>query len=71
MIAAIFDLDGTLYTGHIGRGIALHHRAHRVNRLPFYFYMVTHLALWPLRLCGLLSDATVRELWTRDLAWTV
>jgi len=32
MIAAIFDLDGTLYTGHIGRGITRHHRTHRVKR---------------------------------------
>jgi hypothetical protein len=31
MTAAIFDLDGTLYAGHIGWGITRHHRTHRVK----------------------------------------
>ena len=34
MIVAIFDLDGTLYTGHIVQGIVRHHRGHQVKRLP-------------------------------------
>ena len=71
MIAAIFDLDGTLYTGHIAKGIARHHRAHRVKRLLFYFYMATHMPMWPLWRLGLLSEATARELWARHLGWTV
>jgi HAD superfamily hydrolase (TIGR01490 family) len=71
MIAAIFDLDGTLYTGHIVQGITRHHRVHQVKRLPLYFYMATHMALWPLWRWGLLSEAIFRELWTRHLGWTV
>ena len=71
MILAIFDLDGTLYTGHIVKGIARHHRVHRVKRLPLYAYMLSHMALWPLYRLGLLSEAASRELWTRDLGWTV
>jgi phosphoserine phosphatase len=71
MIAAVFDLDGTLYTGHIARGIARHHRTHRVKRLPLYFYMATHITLWPLWRSGLLSEVMTRELWTRHLGWTV
>ena len=70
-IVAIFDLDGTLYTGHITRGIIHHHRTHRVKRLPLYFYMATHIALWPLWRLGLMSELRVRELWTRHLGWTV
>jgi HAD superfamily hydrolase (TIGR01490 family) len=70
-IAAIFDLDGTLYTGHVARGIAHHHRTHRVKRLQLYFYMATHLLMWPLRRLDLISEATARELWTRDMGWTV
>ena len=70
-VATIFDLDGTLYTGHIAQGIARHHRTHRVNRLQLYFYMATHIALWPLWRLGLLPEATTRELWTRHLGWTV
>ncbi len=71
MIAAVFDLDGTLYTGHIVHGIARHHRIHRVKRTRFYFYMAAHLALWPWWRCGLLSEASFRELWARHLGWTV
>jgi HAD superfamily hydrolase (TIGR01490 family) len=71
MILAIFDLDGTLYTGHVVRGIARHHRVFRVKRLPLYAYMLSHMALWPFYRLGLLSEAASRELWTRDLVWTV
>jgi HAD superfamily hydrolase (TIGR01490 family) len=71
MIAAIFDFDGTLYTGHIVQGIGRHHRIHQVKRLPFYFFMATHMALWPLSRWGLLSEPVFRELWARHLGWTV
>jgi HAD superfamily hydrolase (TIGR01490 family) len=70
-VAAIFDLDGTLYTGHIVPGIAHHHRTHRVKRLSLCFYMATHIALWPLWRLGLLSELRARELWTRHLGWTI
>ena len=71
MIGAIFDLDGTLYTGHITLGIAGHHRQHRVKRLRLYAYMAAHLPLWLLSNVGLVSPTASRELWARDLAWTV
>ena len=71
MIAAVFDLDGTLYTGHIVNGIARHHRTHRVNRLPFYFYITTHMPMWPLWRLGLMSEGTARELWASHLGWTM
>ena len=70
-IAAIFDLDGTIYSGHITLGIALHHRTHRVKRIPLYTYMVAHMPLWGLLKIGLLSEATSREIWARNLSWTV
>jgi HAD superfamily hydrolase (TIGR01490 family) len=70
-IAAVFDLDGTLYTGHVARGIARHHRTHRVKRLQLTLYMAAHFAMWPLWRLGIISEATVRELWTRDMGWTV
>ena len=71
MIAAIFDLDGTLYTGHIQKGIAYHHREHHVKRLPLAFYMVSRAALWPLWRSGLMSEARTRELCVCRLGWTV
>ena len=71
MIAAVFDLDGTLYTGHIVRGITYHHRTHRVKRLALYFYMATHMSLWPLWKLGLLPELKARGLWIRHIGWTV
>lgn len=71
MIAAIFDLDGTLYTGHIGRGFAQHHLTHRTKRLNLYLYLATHYPLWGLQKAGLLSDATCRAIWTRNMGWLV
>ena len=71
MTLAIFDLDGTLYTGHITRGIARHHRVHKVKRLPLYVFLATHIALWPLSLLGLVSEGTMRELWIRHMGWTI
>lgn len=70
-LAAIFDLDGTLYTGHIVKGIVRHHRTQRVKRLPLYVFLATRMVLWPPWRLGLMSEATVRELWTRHLGWTV
>jgi HAD superfamily hydrolase (TIGR01490 family) len=71
MTVAIFDLDGTLSSGHIVHGVVRHHRLHRVKRLPVFTYMSTHVALWPLWKLGLISEARARELWIRDMGWTV
>ncbi len=71
MIKAIFDLDGTLCTGHVTRGITLHHRTCRVNRLPLYAFLVAHLPLWWLQRAGMLSKERMNRRWARDLGWTV
>jgi len=71
MTFAAFDLDGTLYTGHIIQGIMHHHREHRVRRLPLLVYMATHFALWPLWRLGLMSELQGRQWWIRDMGWTI
>ncbi len=70
-VVAIFDLDGTLYTGHIIHGIAQHHRKHRVKRWRLNFFMASHMVLYPLYRVGVISEATIREVWTRHLGWTI
>ncbi len=70
-IAAIFDLDGTLYTGHIIQGIMLHHRTFRVKRWRLYSFIVSHMALYPLYRAGVISEAGTREIWARHLGWTI
>jgi HAD superfamily hydrolase (TIGR01490 family) len=69
MIIAIFDLDGTLYTGHIGYGITEHHKIHRTKRFMLYLYLSTHYPLWILQKAGLMSDETGRSIWARDMGW--
>jgi HAD superfamily hydrolase (TIGR01490 family) len=71
MTFAAFDLDGALYTGHIIEGVMHHHRAHRAKRLPLLVYIVTHFALWPLWRLGLMSELQGRQLWIRDMGWTI
>ncbi|NIM94845.1 MAG: HAD-IB family hydrolase [Anaerolineales bacterium] len=71
MIAAIFDLDGTLYTGHIWRGITEHHRTFRTKRFLLYTYTISHIPFWWMQKAGLISEEAGRAIWARDLAWTI
>jgi HAD superfamily hydrolase (TIGR01490 family) len=71
MINAIFDLDGTLYTGHVARGLTRHHRAHRINRLPLYAYFAAHMPLWWLYRARLMSKETMNLQWAKHMGWTV
>jgi HAD superfamily hydrolase (TIGR01490 family) len=70
-IAAIFDLDGTLYTGHITLGIAQHHRTNHVNLRQLYTYLAIHMPIWWIQRLGLISEITSRSIWTRNLGWTI
>ena len=68
-IAAIFDLDGTLYDGHITRAFQIHHRTHRVKRINLIVFFAVHLPLWWLTKAGLISRESMRERWAGDIAW--
>jgi HAD superfamily hydrolase (TIGR01490 family) len=70
-IAAFFDLDGTLYTGHVTLGIAQHHRTNRVNLRQLYTYLAVHMPIWWIQRLGLISETTSRSIWTRNLGWTI
>jgi HAD superfamily hydrolase (TIGR01490 family) len=70
-IAAIFDLDGTLQTGRIGVSLMRHHFIHRTKRLQAIRYLTAHLPIWWAFSLRLLRESTARELWTRNLGWTV
>jgi HAD superfamily hydrolase (TIGR01490 family) len=71
VIAAFFDLDGTLYTGHIWKAIAQHHRTHR-KKLPFLLaFLATHLGPWPLVKAGLLDKERYFVRWGENMAGMV
>jgi HAD superfamily hydrolase (TIGR01490 family) len=71
MIAAFFDLDGTLFTGHIWQGLSLHHRTRKIQRVQLYAYVSFHRALWPLYLAGLVSQERSWTAWARHMPWTL
>jgi HAD superfamily hydrolase (TIGR01490 family) len=68
MKAAIFDLDGTLFTGHVWQGIPRYLRQHRRNRLWLYTFLATHLPLGFLCQIGLLDGGKMRLLWSRNMS---
>ncbi|MEN6430950.1 MAG: HAD family hydrolase [Coriobacteriales bacterium] len=70
-VAALFDLDGTLYTGHLWGGIAQERREHRKGQAQFGTFMTVHMSLYPLWRLGLIPESFYREMWTRHLGWTV
>lgn len=71
MIVALFDLDGTLYTGHMGYGIMRHHRLHRTHRFYLYTFLACNMLTWPAWKLGLISEARLRARCLRQMAWTV
>ena len=71
MTAAVFDLDGTLYEGHITRGLALHHKTHGVKRFDLALFLATHIPIWWLTRAGLISDEKMRATWAQDIPWLV
>jgi HAD superfamily hydrolase (TIGR01490 family) len=66
--AAIFDVDGTLFTGHFWQGIVKHHFEHKVRRSAVSAYLATHYPLWIAYKCKVLSEEAFKIKWGEDLA---
>ncbi len=66
--AAIFDLDGTLFTGHFWLGIVKHHIKHKVKIPSVAAYLTTHLPLWVASKVKILSEETYKVRWGENLA---
>jgi putative phosphoserine phosphatase/1-acylglycerol-3-phosphate O-acyltransferase len=69
MIAALFDFDGTLYTGHIWQDLVRHHRATRRHRRWVVAYVAWNMARVPLYKLGLMSQAVLYRTWGETMAW--
>jgi HAD superfamily hydrolase (TIGR01490 family) len=68
-IVAIFDLDGTLFEGHVWFAVTRYHRSQRINRRWLYVYLAVHFPLWYLQKTILMSGERARYLWARNMAW--
>ncbi len=71
MIAAFFDLDGTLYSGHIWLALKRHHQTHRLKLPTLYFYIISHMGMWLLYRAGLVSRTRSYEAWARHMPWLI
>ena len=69
MIAAFFDLDGTLCTEHVWRALTKYFTEHRRRRLLLNAFLATHFTLWPMHRLGFLSRERFFRLWVNDMAW--
>ncbi len=69
MIAAFFDFDGTLYTGHIWQDLVRHHRLTRRHRHWVVAYVAWNMARFPLYRLGLLSQVAFYRTWGETMAW--
>ncbi len=66
--AAIFDLDGTLFTGHFWHGVVEHHLGHGIKLPQTLAYLATHYPLWLGHKLGMLSEEACKTRWGEDLA---
>ena len=69
-IAALFDVDGTLFTGHVWRGMLDYFEAHTGKRAVRRFWYA-HLPAYVLRKLKLISEEQFRGPWGAHLAWLV
>lgn len=67
-IAAFFDVDGTLYTAHMWRGLMKYAAAHgRMNWVRLYYGML--MPLYGLRKLKLISEESFRRPWVYRMGW--
>lgn len=69
MIAALFDFDGTLYTGHIWQDLAGHHWRTRRHRRWVVAYVSWNMASLPLYKMGLRSSTAFFRSWGETMSW--
>jgi HAD superfamily hydrolase (TIGR01490 family) len=67
-IAAFFDVDGTLFTGHVWRGM-LEYFTMKRGWLPVRAFWYAHMPLYALRKMKLISEERFRGPWAANLTW--
>ncbi|MEX2144481.1 MAG: HAD family hydrolase [Anaerolineales bacterium] len=67
--AAFFDVDGTLTTQRVWRGVLVYYRRHGLRRFTTLVFWVYHMFLYILFKAKLLSQSAVRKPWAAHLMW--
>lgn len=71
VIAAFFDIDGTLTREHTWAGYMDYFRHHKLKSGTHFLFQITHYPLYFLRKLGLISEDSFRRPWAAHLAWYV
>ena len=67
-IASFFDVDGTLYTAHMWRGLMQYAAAHgHANQVRLYYAAL--MPLYGFRKLNLISEENFRKPWVSNLGW--
>lgn len=67
--AAFFDVDGTLTTERVWKGMMTYFKMHHLRRGTHLVFMVYHYFLYLLHKLKLISQSGYRKPWAANLAW--
>jgi HAD superfamily hydrolase (TIGR01490 family) len=67
--AAFFDIDGTLTSDNVWKGIMDFSKERGERRATHYFFLAAHYPTYVLRKLHLLSETTFRKWWGGHLPW--
>jgi HAD superfamily hydrolase (TIGR01490 family) len=71
MLAAFFDVDGTLTSERTWKGPMSYFRSRGLRRGTHLVFLAAHYPLYYLRRLGLISEGAFRAPWAAHLAWYV
>lgn len=66
---AFFDIDGTLTSENVWKGLMSYFKTHRIRRWVHFLFMFVHYPIYFLFLIGLVDEDSFRSLWTKNLPW--
>ena len=69
MLAAFFDVDGTLTTTRVWSGIMKYFQEHRIRRATHIAFLAYHYPLYFIYRSGLITEADFRAPWAAHLGW--
>lgn len=69
MIAALFDFDGTLYTGHVWQDLVAHHFRAKRHRRWVVAYLLRNLLPLPMYKLGIQNEEAYFHTWSRTMGW--
>ncbi len=65
---ALFDLDGTLVSGHLSLGLFKHHLKKNQKLFSIFWFLISHFTLAPFWKIGFISTEKYYQSWGRDVA---